>query len=53
MYLIKDIPKWSECEENSDSALDRFIYDNEPANNEEATVFRANLVDVLNEAIGL
>lgn len=48
-WTEKDLPEWYNCKEDSYSAIDRFIYNNEPASTIEAELFRTGLLDMLNE----
>lgn len=48
-WTNKDLPRWSECKEDSNSALFRFIYENEPASTKESNIFRNGLLEILNE----
>lgn len=49
----KDLPSWDLCvehvQEETASALERFIYDQEPTDDQGADIFRAMLADVLRE----
>lgn len=50
---MKNLPTHDECklkcDKHQNSRLERFIYENEPAGNDEANLFRNQLIDVLNE----
>ena len=51
----KQLPTWGQCQrrvdEGNPSALERFIYDNEPTGFEETKKFRSQLVAAINEAV--